>query len=108
MAWRKAWAAVWPEVRWCSDGCRRRRVRPVDRDLEAAILELLTHRSRGASICPSEAARQVGGERWRDLMEPARAAARRLVVAQHVDILQGSRVVDASTAKGSIRIRSRS
>jgi hypothetical protein len=108
MVWRKAWAAVWPEVRWCSDACRRRRVRPVDRDLEAAILELLTQRSRGASICPSEAARQVGGEQWRDLMEPARAAARRLVVAQHVDILQGSRVVDASTAKGPIRIRSRS
>lgn len=23
-AWRKRWAACWEEVRFCSDGCRRR------------------------------------------------------------------------------------
>jgi hypothetical protein len=105
MVWRKAWAAVWPEVRWCSDGCRRRRIKPVDRDLEAAILQLLAERASTATICPSEAARQVGQEQWRDLMEPARAAARRLVVNGEVLILQGSQVVDPSTAKGPIRIR---
>jgi hypothetical protein len=105
MVWRKAWAAVWPEVRWCSDGCRRRRIKPVDRDLETAILQLLAMRASTATICPSEAARHVGGENWRELMEPARAAARRLVVAGVVQILQGSQVVDPSTAKGPIRIR---
>ena len=105
MTWRKAWAAVWPEVRWCSDGCRRRKVTAVDRKLEAAILQLLAQRQTGATICPSEAAQQVGGEQWRDQMEPARAAARRLVVAGEVQILQGSKVVDPSTAKGPIRIR---
>jgi hypothetical protein len=105
MTWRKAWAAVWPDVRWCSDACRRRRIRPVDRELEAAILHLLSMRQREATICPSEAARLVGGEQWREQMEPARAAARRLVVAGDVQILQGSKVVDPSTAKGPIRIR---
>jgi len=41
-------------------------------------------------------------------MEPARAAARRLVAAGDVEIVQGGRVVDPSTAKGAIRIRRRS
>jgi hypothetical protein len=105
MTWRKSWAAVWPDVRWCSDACRRRKIKPVDTDLEAAIVALLDQRSAQASICPSEAAKMVGGEQWRDLMEPARAAARRLVVTGTVEIFQGSQVVDASTAKGPIRVR---
>lgn len=109
--WRRRWADDWDQVRWCSQACRRRKVRPEDVALEAAIVELLSRRSAGATICPSEAARAVasedGGERaWRDLMEPARRAARRLVAQGRVEITQGGRVVDPSTAKGPIRIRS--
>lgn len=59
----------------------------------------------GATICPSEVARQEGGEAWRGLMEPVREAARRLVAAGEVVITQGGQVVDPSTAKGPIRIR---
>ena len=63
----------------------------------------------GATICPSEAARAVAGDAdedaWRALMEPARRAARRLVAAGEVEITQGGKVVDPSTAKGPIRIR---
>lgn len=108
--YRAKWAKDWPHIRWCSDGCRSRKVRPVDRALEASIRDLLAARPRDATICPSEAARAVaGGERdadgWRDLMEPARAAARRLVATGEVEITQGGRVVDPSTAKGPIRIR---
>ena len=33
--WRKRWAAVWAEVRYCSDRCRRERRKPVRRDAEA-------------------------------------------------------------------------
>jgi hypothetical protein len=108
ITWRKAWARDWEQVRYCSDGCRRRKVRPVDRDLEAAILQLLDSRARGATICPSEAARLVGGDEgevWRELMEPARRAARRLVARGTVEITQRGRVVDPSAAKGPIRIR---
>ena len=49
----------------------------------------------------------MGGDDWRPLMEPARAAARRLVVAGEVEVTQGGAVVDPSTAKGPIRIRRR-
>ncbi len=78
---------------------------PVDRELERAIRELLAARARSATICPSEAARRVGGEDWRPLMEPARRAARRLVAAGEIEITQNGRVVDPSTAKGPIRLR---
>ena len=106
--WRAKWARDWDAVRWCSDACRARGVRPVDRALEQSIRSLLTDRAAGATICPSEAARAVGGEEgeaWRELMEPARRAARRLVAAGEVEITQGGTVVDPSTAKGAIRIR---
>ncbi len=102
---RPSMAANWDEVRWCSDACRRRGVRPVDRALEVAIGALLDDRPRDATICPSEAARQVDPDRWRDLMEPARRAARRMVAAGTLEIVQDGRVVDPSRAKGPIRLR---
>jgi hypothetical protein len=80
-------------------------VRDVDRQLEVAIMQLLEARAVSATICPSEAAREVGGENWRPLMEPARRAARRLVAAERVEITQAGAVVDPSTARGPIRIR---
>ncbi len=103
--WRKKWARDWDAVRYCSDACRRARTAPTDEALEAAISDLLAQRARGATICPSEAARTVGGEDWRELMEPARMAARRLVARGEVEITQGGHVVDGSTAKGPIRVR---
>lgn len=107
ITWRKAWARDWDQVRYCSAACRKQKVRPIDRELERAIVGLLARRARGATICPSEAAREVAGdERWRDLLEPARRAARRLVARGEVEVTQRGRVVDPSTAKGPIRIRS--
>ncbi len=114
--WRAKWARDWDAVRYCSDACRRRGVRGVDEELEATIRALLDQRARGATICPSEAARAVAARRaepdgssaedaWRELMEPARRAARRLVAAGEVEITQRGQVVDPSTAKGPIRIR---
>lgn len=105
MQWRARWADSWDEVRYCSAACRRRGIRPVDERLTTAIRELLAERAASSSICPSDAARRVGGDEWRDLMEPARRAARRLVADGEVEITQGGAVVDPSTAKGPIRIR---
>lgn len=111
--WRAKWADSWEDVRYCSDACRRRR-REDTAALEDAITALLARRAGGASICPSEVARaRVGAdaghddddEAWRDLMEPVREAARRLVARGEVEIVQSGRVVDPSTAKGPIRIR---
>lgn len=110
--WRAAWAKNWDDVAYCSDACRGRKVRPVDRELEESIRRLLGERAATATICPSEAARAVAAQQgdasddaWRALMEPARRAARRLVAAGEVEITQGGRVVDPSTAKGPIRVR---
>jgi hypothetical protein len=105
MTWRAAWATTWDEVRYCSDRCRKRKIRPVDLALEHAIRTLLAGRAAGATICPSEAARAVDADGWRDLMEPARAAARRLVDTGVVEITQGGRVIDPSSARGPIRVR---
>jgi hypothetical protein len=144
IAWRKKWERNWPQVKYCSDGCRRAKISDVDRQLEQTILDLLgidlrdiapgaksrdsenldvehrdavagvkSRQSKGrraaaSTICPSEAARIVGGSdesAWRPLMEPARRAARRLVAAGVIEVTQGGHVVDASTAKGPIRLR---
>jgi hypothetical protein len=91
-------------------GCRRGARKPdgigFPSPLEEAILTLLSERAADAFLCPSEAARRVGGEHaWRSLLEPARAAARRLVVRGAVKITQGGRRVDLSTAKGPILLR---
>lgn len=77
-----------------------------DAALETAIRDLLASRAVTATICPSDAARAVGtADGWRDLMEPARQAAARLVAAGEVVITQGGEVVDLATARGPIRIR---
>lgn len=105
--WRRRWKASWNEVRYCSKSCRARRVSETDRRLQAAILELLDGRAGCATICPSEAARLVARTGWRDLMEPARRAARRLAAAGTLVILQRGRQVDPTEARGPIRLRLR-
>jgi hypothetical protein len=112
ITWRKRWERDWDAVRWCSDACRRRGLTTTDRALEQSLGDLLDRRAAAATVCPSEAARAVAAaegraDDWRDLMEPARAAARRLVVAGEVEITQAGHVVDPSTARGPIRVRRR-
>lgn len=105
ITFRKKWRKNWDAVKYCGEACRRTRVSPRDEALERAIVALLSERSRGATICPSEAARRVAPENWRPLMEPARRAARRLVARGQLEITQKGHVVDPSTAKGPIRLR---
>ncbi len=111
MEWRKAWAKNWDSVKFCSDACRTHRAGAHGEQLEHKVLQLLAERGAGKTICPSEAARAVAAseerEAWEPLMEPARAAARRLVAQGRIVITQGGHVVDASTAKGPIRLRLR-
>ncbi len=73
--------------------------------LEESIRELLARRAPTSTICPSDAARAVGGDSWRELMEPARQAAQRLVDRGEVVITQKGEVVDLASARGPIRIR---
>jgi len=105
-AWRKKWSGCWDEIRYCSSRCRNARPDDLDAALERNIVSLLHARARAGSICPSEAARAVAPD-WRPLMERARMAARRLVAAGVVEITQRGAVVDASAARGPIRLRLR-
>ena len=74
--------------------------------LESSIRALAMHRGRQSSICPSDAARAVGGDDWRELMDDARAAARRLARSGDVEITKRGEVVDPDGDWGGpIRIR---
>ena len=79
----------------------------VDVRLERAIGALLDERRPEATICPSEAARAVDPEGWRELMPAARAAAGRLAAAGTAEVTQGGVVVDVATARGPVRVRRR-
>ena len=105
ITWRKKWARDWANVRYCSDACRRAKPDDADARLEATILALLSKVQPGGTICPSEAARQVFPDDWRDQMERTRQAARRLHAAGKLLVTQGGREVDPSRAKGPIRLR---
>jgi len=74
-------------------------------ELEQTILRLLGERAVTSTICPSDAARAIGGDDWRDLMDPTRQAAARLVAQGLVDVTQGGEVVDVTIARGPVRIR---
>jgi hypothetical protein len=76
----------------------------VSDELESAIADLLDRRDEGKTICPSEAARAVGGKEWRDLMPSAREAAARMAERGEVVVTQKGRQVTATEARGPIRI----
>ncbi|WP_245843188.1 DUF3253 domain-containing protein [Mycolicibacterium vulneris] len=79
---------------------------PMMQRLESSILALAEHRGPRSSICPSDAARAVGGDDWRELMDDARAAARRLARSGDVEITRRGEAVDPDGDwGGAIRIR---
>ena len=75
-----------------------------DAELERAILDLVAARAEGRTICPSEAARAVGGDGWRELMPAARDAAARLAASGAIEVTQRGETVDALAARGPIRL----
>ena len=120
--WTPQQARDWDITKYCSDACRGTPPANANQTLEAAILELLAERTadgdKSKTICPSEAAKRVGGSArskreketrraWESLLEPARAAARRLAAAGKILITQHNHPVDPNTAKGPIRLRLR-
>jgi hypothetical protein len=70
-----------------------------------AILGLLEDRGPEKTICPSEAARSLAGDGFREEMETVRSAARRLVAEGRVEVTQGGKVVNLDAAKGPVRLR---
>lgn len=110
-AWRPELARDWDILKHCCDACRGIRSGDDLPALKDAILTLLPERGPGKTICPSEAAKLVGGTAslndWQPLMPGARAAARQLAAAGRIDITQHGRAVDPATTKGPSRLRLR-
>ncbi len=71
--------------------------------LAATIVTLLRHRD-GTTICPSDAARVVGGDRWRDIVALTREVAHELVEQHIVVVTQKGEAVDVREARGPVRI----
>jgi hypothetical protein len=81
-------------------------VSDVEQRIRQTILQLARERGPSKTICPSDAARAVGGDEWRGLMEQARDTARDLARAGEVEITQRGEVLDPDgTWRGPVRIR---
>jgi len=72
--------------------------------MAAAVRALLRHRRPDATICPSDAARVVGGRSWRDLMDAAREVAAELSREGVIVVRQRGVDVDVATAVGPVRL----
>lgn len=74
--------------------------------LTAAVRALTRHRGPSSTICPSDAARAVGGDRWRALLPLAREVARELAGAGEIEVVQRGEPIDAAGAwRGPVRLR---
>lgn len=82
--------------------------KPDETELEATILALAAQRGEGRTICPSEAARALGGDHpdgWGPLMQPIRRTAVRLMKEGKVVITRKGRPVDPDDFRGVYRLR---
>lgn len=82
--------------------------KPDESDLEATILALTAQRGEGRTICPSEAARALGGDHpdgWGPLMQPIRRTAVRLMKEGKLVITRKGRPVDPDDFRGVYRLR---
>jgi Protein of unknown function (DUF3253) len=77
-----------------------------NKQIESAILALCASRARGGSICPSEVARALWPDAWRQHMSEVREHGRELARRGEIEITQGGIVRDPSTdIRGAIRCR---
>lgn len=79
-----------------------------EQELEVAMLRLVAERGPDKTVCPSEAARAVGGDHpdgWGQLMQPARKVAVRLMKEGRLVITRKGRPVDPDDFRGVYRLR---
>ena len=76
-------------------------------DPRSAILKLVAERGPGKTICPSEAARAIGGKEWRDAMPVIHAAAKALAEEGAVELRQGGEPCGTEGIVGPYRIAGR-
>ncbi|MBW4656098.1 MAG: DUF3253 domain-containing protein [Kaiparowitsia implicata GSE-PSE-MK54-09C] len=72
--------------------------------IRRAILQKVGDRGYGKSICPSEVARELGGENWRSLMPTIRQIAASLAESGDILATQRGNPVHPLTAIGPIRL----
>jgi hypothetical protein len=75
--------------------------------LERTILALVASRGPDRTICPSEAARAVGGDHpdgWGPLMQPIRRVAVSLAKQGRIVITRKGRIVDPDDFRGVYRL----
>lgn len=75
-----------------------------DDAIAAVLMELAHRRGRGASFCPSEAARALAAD-WRPLMPQVRRVAATLAGEGRLVATQRGLPIDAAAARGPIRLR---
>lgn len=76
--------------------------------IRQCVFELLEHRQKNETICPSEAARMLGDElkiEWRDLMRPVRDVAAELADQGRIEIVQSGKPVSIHDVRGPVRLR---
>ena len=78
-------------------------MKPSAREIERSLLALADARGSDKTFCPSEAARRLAPDDWRDWMPQIRAAAIRLVEAGKLRCTQRGREVDPTNARGPLR-----
>jgi hypothetical protein len=75
--------------------------------IEETILALVEQRGPGKTICPSEAARAIAGDKpdeWSRLMGPVRQVAVRLMKQGRIVIRRKGKAVDPDDFRGVYRI----
>lgn len=73
--------------------------------IEKIILDLLAIRGEDKSICPSEVARALDPEDWRELMDEVRLAAAAMLSEGKIRVTQGESEVHPLERRGPIRLR---
>lgn len=74
-------------------------------EIRRCLLQKVQQRGPDKTICPSEVARALGGDRWRQLMEPVRQEGQALAAEGKIQITQKGQVIDPKAARGPIRYR---
>jgi len=72
--------------------------------ISAKIDELLDEREPGRTICPSEVARALCGDAWRDLMQPVRDVAGTRAERGELEVTRKGMPVDPQNPGGPIRL----
>ena len=75
-----------------------------DAQIEDEIMRLVNLRGPKKSICPSEAARHLGGADYQEIMPRVRDVAGQLIRNRKIRATQKGQTVDPESARGPIRL----